>query len=344
MNRVSSQPDGQERVSSQPDGQASSKPGGREHPRGPQVSSEHPRGPGGLSDPYFIEGPALISFSGGRTSGYMLRQILDRGLQPDVHVAFCNTGKEDNRTLDFVHAVENCWQVPIVWLQYRRRYLPQYKSQEVADVAAALREHFGIRLQPAPEGETEPGFEVVDYASAARTTDVASERHPFTNLVCCSGVPNTSTRMCTTELKIRPMKKFMLSRGYARWDNVIGIRSDEPERVRKLSVSPPERWENVLPLADAGVTEHDVLSFWAKQPFDLGLRVDLQLGTYEGNCDLCMLKSDDKKRKLLAEVPERGAWWLAVEKASGSTFRNRAPLKLLEQSRLPELGDCLCHD
>ena len=30
-----------------------------------------------MTNPYQIEPPALISFSGGRTSGYMLRQILD---------------------------------------------------------------------------------------------------------------------------------------------------------------------------------------------------------------------------------------------------------------------------
>ncbi len=30
-----------------------------------------------MTNPYQIESPALISFSGGRTSGYMLRQIID---------------------------------------------------------------------------------------------------------------------------------------------------------------------------------------------------------------------------------------------------------------------------
>lgn len=33
--------------------------------------------PSGRANPYHIEGPALISVSGGRTSGFMLRQILD---------------------------------------------------------------------------------------------------------------------------------------------------------------------------------------------------------------------------------------------------------------------------
>ena len=59
-----------------------------------------------MSDPYLIQGPALISFSGGRTSAYMLKQIIDahRGKLPDdVHVAFANTGKEREETLRFVN-------------------------------------------------------------------------------------------------------------------------------------------------------------------------------------------------------------------------------------------------
>ena len=53
-----------------------------------------------MTDPFLIEGSAVISFSGGRTSGYMLRRILDVGLQPDVHVLFTNTGKERPETLE----------------------------------------------------------------------------------------------------------------------------------------------------------------------------------------------------------------------------------------------------
>jgi 3'-phosphoadenosine 5'-phosphosulfate sulfotransferase (PAPS reductase)/FAD synthetase len=299
-----------------------------------------------MSDPFLIEGPALISFSGGRTSGFMLRKILDRGLQPDVHVVYSNTGKEDNRTLDFVHAVDVGWHAHVRWIEYRRRHLPVYKSAEAAAVAARIRERFGLRFEaPLRAGEKEAGFVEVDYRTAARTTDTPSERHPFMNLLGCSGMPNPSMRLCTTELKVRIMKRFMLSLGYDHWVNVVGLRADEPERVRKLSVAPPERWENVMPLAAAGIVEKDVHAFWKSQPFDLALPIDPVLGTYEGNCDLCMLKGDPKKVRILRERPEVGAWWAAVEEAAGLPFRRNSPLKLLSpKSCLPDQGECFCHD
>lgn len=68
-------------------------------------------------DPFLIHGPALISFSGGRTSGYMLRRILDAGLQPDCHVVFADTGKERPETYDFVRECSDRWSVPVQWLK-----------------------------------------------------------------------------------------------------------------------------------------------------------------------------------------------------------------------------------
>lgn len=73
-----------------------------------------------MIDPFLIDGPAVISFSGGRTSGYMLRRILDAGLQKDCHVLFANTGKERAETLDFVRECSRHWGVKIHWLEYGR--------------------------------------------------------------------------------------------------------------------------------------------------------------------------------------------------------------------------------
>lgn len=74
-------------------------------------------------NPYFIEGPAVISFSGGRTSAYMLRHILDAhggSLPEDVHVCFMNTGKERPETLDFIRACSQRWGVRVRWLEFQR--------------------------------------------------------------------------------------------------------------------------------------------------------------------------------------------------------------------------------
>lgn len=81
-----------------------------------------------MTSPYLIEGPALISFSGGRTSGYMLWHILDAhggALPADVHVCFANTGKEREETLRFVHDCETHWGVRIHWLEWRRPNVPK---------------------------------------------------------------------------------------------------------------------------------------------------------------------------------------------------------------------------
>lgn len=62
----------------------------------------------------------VVSFSGGRSSGMMLKLLLDSGDPPDL-VAFCNTGKEREETLQFVADCEKRWGFPIVWLEYDYR-------------------------------------------------------------------------------------------------------------------------------------------------------------------------------------------------------------------------------
>ena len=68
------------------------------------------------------EGNVQISFSGGRTSAFMLHQILEaNGDLPDrCQVMFANTGREMPQTIDFVHEISQQWGVKIVWLEYDR--------------------------------------------------------------------------------------------------------------------------------------------------------------------------------------------------------------------------------
>lgn len=154
-----------------------------------------------MIDPFKIDGPACISLSGGRTSAYMLwRHIQAHGgkLPPDTVTCFANTGKEDERTLDFVHECGVRWGVNICWLEYDDKALG---------------------------GD---GLRVVDYQSASR------EGEPFSALIAKKQyLPNPVTRFCTSDLKIKPIETFM-RRTYGDFDMIVGIRADEPRRVAKM--------------------------------------------------------------------------------------------------------------
>lgn len=234
-------------------------------------------------NPYRIDGPALVSFSGGRTSGYMLRQILDAHdgqLPADVHVVFFNTGREFEQTLRFVHECSVRWSVPITWLEY----------------------------DPAEPFDTS----VVGYNSAAR------DGEPFEKIIKVRGfLPNPTMRLCTHYLKVKRGIAFMRDMlGYEEWVNVVGLRHDEPRRVARqkaMNEAGKERFETILPLDEAKVSRQDVSAFWKRQPFDLGLP-DNNGKTPLGNCDLCFMKGAATIKGIMRLFPERARWWIDMER------------------------------
>ena len=278
-----------------------------------------------MSNPYKIEGPALISFSGGRTSAFMLWNILQAhgGVLPDdIYVTFANTGKEAPETLDFVHEIEQKWDVKIYWLElYFGEERPVYRTK------------------------------IVDYETASRNGE------PFEALLDRRKyLPNPVTRFCTSELKIKVMSRFMRKlQGYKNWYNVIGLRYDEPRRVAS-ALKQYEAWTNITPMNDAKHTVEDVSEFWRKQNFDLKL-TNANGKTPAGNCDLCFLKGMDTTISILKERPEMADWWIKQEQKfgqhEGATFRKDRPnyIKLVEISKTQQdlFGDddqmtCFCHD
>lgn len=252
-----------------------------------------------MASPYLIEGPALVSFSGGRTSAYMLWHILQAHggkLPADVVVAFANTGKEREETLRFVHECETRWGVKVHWLEWR---------------------------------DTEAGFEEVGYNSASR------DGEPFAALIAKRGfVPNGVTRFCTAKLKIDTMKKFARSLGWERWNNPVGLRYDEGHRVLKQldrNAKGIERFTALMPLAKARVTVRDVNAFWAAQPFDLGLK------PHEGNCDLCFLKSRGKLAEIMREQPALADWWITQEARAAETAKSAATRRFLKDENYADI-------
>lgn len=60
----------------------------------------------------------VINFSGGRTSAYMTKRLIDEGGQ--YLITFQNTGKELPATLDFINECDKRWNLNIIWLEYRK--------------------------------------------------------------------------------------------------------------------------------------------------------------------------------------------------------------------------------
>ena len=248
-----------------------------------------------MIDSFRIDGPTCISFSGGRTSAYMLWRVLQSNggkLPAETVACFANTGKEDEATLEFVRNCAEAWNVPITWIEF---------------------------------ADTEDQFAIVDFDTASRNGE------PFEALIRKRNyLPNPVTRFCTSELKIRPIGRYLLSLGMAETKteaenmSMIGMRADEQRRAAKIAD------KSRIPLVTAGVTKEDVGAFWRAQPFDLGLPNNNGV-TMHGNCDLCFLKGGAQVLSLITEKPERAVWWAKMEalalasKPSGAVFRSDRP-------------------
>ena len=130
-------------------------------------------------NPYKILDQTCISFSGGRTSAYMLYKVLeahDMSLPEGAGCCFANTGKEDENTLRFVHECETRWNVPIVWLEWRAEA---------------------------------PKFAIVNYETASRNGE------PFEQCIAhYKKLPNPAQRWCTGQLKIRTIHRYLRSLGW----------------------------------------------------------------------------------------------------------------------------------
>lgn len=278
--------------------------------------------------PYPLSPPAIINFSGGRSSAYMLYHILDAyggQLPPDTFVVFTNTGKEREETLLFVQAVSDRWGVPVTWLE-RDGTKPSHERYRQVDLESASRNG-----EPFEELITEKQY-----------------------------LPNPVTRFCTVELKIRTMRDWAWGLGWKEWTNVIGFRADEahrfdramrtsgfaegkqmsllaprvPKHLREYTKKPHDAWNHpTAPMIRANVARQDVMDFWAAQPFDL------QLKPHEGNCDLCFLKGAGVSSAIIRERPQLAKWWIAQEErilsrvsGHGGQFRYDRPVyrRLLE--------------
>jgi 3'-phosphoadenosine 5'-phosphosulfate sulfotransferase (PAPS reductase)/FAD synthetase len=282
-----------------------------------------------MTDPFKIDSPTCISFSGGRTSAYMLWRVLqsNNGLPEEAKVCFANTGKEDEATLRFVDRCSKEWDVPITWVEYQNAE------------------------------ETKDRFKVVTFETASRNGE------PFEAIIRKRNyLPNPVSRFCTVEMKVRAIHRYLKSIGWTEWESMLGIRADEQRRLAKIGNQDyGKHEEKVAPLGRSGVTKEMVGEFWRNQSFDLELP-NINGITYHGNCDLCFLKGASQIFSLISEKPERAVWWAKMEtlalalasKPDGAVFRKDRPnysqmLKFSQQQQTlfdpnEEAISCFCGD
>jgi hypothetical protein len=207
----------------------------------------------------------LVSFSGGETSAYMTKWILDnwRSRYDEIVIVFANTGQENEETLEFVHKCDEHFGFSTVWIE-AVQYMGERKSA---------------------------GFNIVNYRTASR------DGSPFEASIRKYGIPNQKFKDCTRNLKQKPIEAYAKSIGWkiGSYDLAIGIRVDEADR---MSVSAGKR-RIVYPLiSDNPMTKPRINSWWQSQPFRL------QLKGYQGNCKWCWKKSFRKHFTIISENPE----------------------------------------
>lgn len=176
----------------------------------------------------------MVSFSGGKTSAYMLWWILNNlAGKYEIIVLFANTGMENEQTLVFVQKCAESFGVEVVWLE------------------AVV--HEGLK------GCT---HQVVDFASASRHGE------PFEAVIAKYGIPNAAYLHCNRELKLNPMKSYLASIGWKESLRAIGIRADEADRIDANA----KKKRLIYPLISmTHTTKDDVELFWRRQHFTLEL-------------------------------------------------------------------------
>lgn len=212
----------------------------------------------------------LISFSGGRTSAYMLWWLFncweDR-YNWEMVVVFANTGKEHANTLYFIDECEIRWGINIIWVE-------------------AVHSNEG------------KGWAVSHRVVNSWTASIYGQ--PFEDMISKLGIPSTNAPFCSDQLKRKAIESYLKSIGWEDYYKAIGIRADEIDRINP-------NWEKnkiIYPLVKENpVNKKMVTEWWKKQDFDLDIPIDL------GNCDGCWKKDIKRLTRIAKSNSNVFEWW-----------------------------------
>lgn len=207
----------------------------------------------------------FISFSGGRTSAYMTKWLLEnvKDVYEEVVVLFANTGQENEATLEFVDRCDKEFNFGLIWVE-------ALVDPKVGN---------GVR------------HKIVNFETASR------KGVPFEDMIRKYGIPNVTGPFCTRSLKLHPMTSYIRSIGWknGNYETAVGIRIDEMDRVS----SQMNENQIIYPLVEMKkMSKEAIILWWRDQSFDLQLR------EHEGNCSWCWKKSKRKLLTLAVDSPE----------------------------------------
>lgn len=219
----------------------------------------------------------VISFSGGRTSAYLVYLMEQKRINEgwDVEYIFMDTGAEHPKTYDFLRDVVSNWGIKLTCLQ-------------------------GDFDQPVGEGHSYNVVSVNDLKHDPVNGTYGQMMNKY-------GVPTIASAWCTSRMKEETHNKYcndVYGKGnYVTW---LGMRIDEP---RRLHIGKNPRLRYLAEISD--FEKSDILQWWKEQPFNL------QIDEHLGNCVFCFKKMNAKVALAERDEPELfKAWLKSIENAS----------------------------
>lgn len=261
----------------------------------------------------------VVSFSGGETSAYLCKAMIDKFGRENVDFVFMDTGAEHPKTYEFIKNVNNHFNLNLT----------------------CLRGDFSL---PIGSGV---GFRVV------HIDDCKPDLKPYKEMMSKYGVPYIGGMFCTDRMKLRVFRKYCDDKyGKGNYETWLGIRADEPARLvgkenynickkaglddgdiydlyinqintpqydafdgmfssnhihyslsdiyelinKRIEINNKNKIRNMADITES--SKSDVLKFWSKMPFNLGV------GEWLGNCVFCPKKSNLKLAAAQRDEPE----------------------------------------
>lgn len=173
----------------------------------------------------------VVSFSGGRTSAYLVHLMEQRRIKEDLDVRYIymDTGAEHPKTYEFIKNVVSHWSINLTCL----------------------------RVVVNPELGQGNSYEVIP------VSEIKHDLEPWKAIVKKYGLPYPAGAFCTREMKFNPVTKYCKDNfdEYTTW---IGIRVDEQNRLRLK-----DGINYLADISD--FEKDDINHWWSKQPFDLNI-------------------------------------------------------------------------